>query len=207
GNENLDQTRNKEIDLGYELSNDSVNFKIKGFYSMLTDYIYINSTTNTFENVDAKVYGAELSASYFVTDDITVDMGASYKQGEKDNALAGQTDKDLADMAPLRGNIAVNYEYMNNSVVTLEVQASDKWSDIDSDNDEQVLKSWAVLNTKVKHAVNKNTEITVGINNLFNQTYAVNNTYADLILLNGGAETMLMNEPGRYIYTNLTFKF
>ena len=207
GNANLDQTRNKEIDLGYELSNDSLNFKIKGFYSMLTDYIYLNSTTNTFENVDAKVYGAELSATYFATDDITLDMGASYKVGRKDEVLAGQTDKDLADMAPLRGNIAVNYEYMNNSMATVEVQASDKWSDIDSDNDEQVLKAWAVLNMKVKHAVNKNTEITVGMNNLFNQTYAINNTYADLILLSGGAETMLMNEPGRYIYTNLTFKF
>ncbi len=211
GTPNLEQTKNTEIDFGYETKNDMYNFKIKGFYSMLDDYIYYNSSlaSNKFLNLDANVYGAELSASYFATDDITIDIGASYKTGEKDNALAGQTDKDLADMAPLRGNIAVNYEYMNNSIATLEVQASDKWSDIDEDNGEQVLKEWAILNTKVKHTVNKNTEITVGINNLFNQTYAKNNTYTDLILVTAGgaSDVMLMNEPGRYIYTNLTFKF
>ncbi|MCK4875710.1 MAG: TonB-dependent receptor [Sulfurimonas sp.] len=219
GTPDLDQTTNREIDLGYEATYKSFNFKVKTFYSMLDDYIYYN-TNNTifmggkwvsfhaFENIDAKVYGAELSATYFATDDITVDMGASYKVGEKDDALAGQTDKDLADMAPLRGNIAVNYEYMNNSIATLEVQASDKWSDIDEDNGEQVLKEWAVLNMKVKHEINKNSEITIGVNNLFNQTYATNNTYKDLTLIVAGAsEVMLMNEPGRYIYTNLTFKF
>ena len=211
GTPNLEQTKNTEIDFGYETKNDMYNFKIKGFYSMLDDYIYYNNdlASNKFLNLDAKVYGAELSASYFATDDITIDMSASYKTGEKDNAISGQTDKDLADMAPLRGNIAVNYEYMNNSIATLEVQASDKWSDIDEDNGEQVLKEWAILNTKVKHTVNKNTEITVGINNLFNQTYAKNNTYTDLILVTAGgaSDVMLMNEPGRYIYTNLTFKF
>lgn len=207
GNANLEQTTNKEIDLGYEKNGNSLRFKAKAFYSMLKDYIYLNSMSNTFENIDAKVYGAELSASYFLTDDITVDAGTSYKVGKKDNALVGQTDKDLADMAPLRGTLAVNYEYMNDSMVSAEVQASDKWSDIDSDNDEQVLKAWAVLNMKVKHAITKNVQMTVGINNLFNQTYALNNTYADLVLLSAGAETMLMNEPGRYIYTNLTFKF
>ncbi|MCK9453856.1 MAG: TonB-dependent receptor [Sulfurimonas sp.] len=211
GTPNLEQTTNTEIDFGYEAKNELYSFKIKGFYSMLDDYIYYNNdlASNKFVNIDAKVYGAELSASYFATDEITVDMGASYKRGKKDEALAGQTDKDLADMAPLRGNIALNYEYINSSMATVEVQASDKWSDIDEDNGEQVLKAWAILNAKLKHALNKNTEITIGVNNLFNQTYAVNNTYKDLTLIVAGntSDVMLMNEPGRYIYTNLTFKF
>ena len=211
GTPNLEQTTNREIDLGYETNNDLFTFKIKTFYSILDDYIYYNNSllSNKFLNIDAKVYGAEVSASYFATDDISIDLGASYKRGKKDNAIAGQTDKDLADMAPLRGNIALNYAYMNNSMATLEVQASDKWSDIDEDNGEQVLKAWAVLNMKVKHAVDKNTEITIGVNNMFNQTYAVNNTYTDLTLITAGgtSDIMLMNEPGRYIYTNLTFKF
>ncbi len=207
GNQNLDQTRNKEIDLGYELSNDSMKFKIKTFYSMLKDYIYLNTTSNSFENVDATVYGAELSATYFATDDITIDAGMSYKRGEKDDALTGQSDKDLADMAPLRGNIAVNYEYMNSSTATLEMQASDNWSDVDTDNGEQEIAGWAIFNMKVKHEINKNIELTLGVNNIFDKTYAQNNTYKDLVLLVAGGDVMLMNEPGRYLYTNLTFKF
>lgn len=211
GTPDLKQTTNQEIDLGYETNNDMFRLKIKGFYSMLSDYIYAKKSTptNAFQNIDATVYGAELSASVYATDDITVDMGAAYKRGEKDEALAGQTDKDLADMAPLRGNIALNYEYMNNSVATAEVQASDKWSNIDSDNGEQELAAWTILNLKVDHAFNKNMFLSVGVNNVFNETYATSNTYADLILITSGGsdDVMLMNEPGRYIYTNFTLKF
>ncbi len=206
-NENLDQTTNTEIDLGYEVNNDILRFKIKAFYSMLKDYIYLESGT-TFQNIDATVYGAELSASIYATDDITIDMGASYKVGEKDEAFSTTNrDQDLADMAPLRGNIALNYEYMNNSIATLEVQASDKWDKIDSDNGEQELDAWTVVNLKAKHAFNKNIDFTVGLNNIFDETYTQSNTYIDLILLAGPSETMLMNEPGRYFYTNLDFKF
>jgi len=218
GTPNLEQTKNSEIDLGYEASYDSFNFKIKGFYSILDDYIYYqkdadnNPTTpdtNAFKNIDATIYGTEITASYYASDDITIDAGLSYKNGEKDEALAGQTDKDLADITPLRGNLALNYDYAPQSAATVEVQASDKWTDIDSDNGEQELDSWAVLNLKLKHHINKNTDITFGVNNLFDETYAVNNTYADLVLISAGGSSnvMLMNEPGRYIYTNLTFRF
>jgi len=210
GTANLEQTTNQEIDLGYETNNDAFKLKIKAFYSMLDDYIYIKKgvPTGAFQNIDATVYGAELSASYFATDDITVDMGMSYKVGEKDEALAGQTDKDLADIAPLRGNIALNYEYMNNSIATLEVLASDKWDKIDEDNGEQEIDAWTVLNLKAKHAVNKSFDFTIGVNNVLDETYAVGNTYVDLtLILSNTDNVMLMNEPGRYFYTNLDFKF
>ena len=216
GTPNLKQTTNREFDIGYETDNDIFRLKIKGFYSMLDDYIYYQKqangvaiTANNFKNVDATVYGAELSASYYINDDATLDMGISYKRGKKDNALAGQTDKDLADMAPLRGNIAANYEYANNSMATLEIQASEKWDNFDADNGEQALGAWAILNLKVKHAVNKQFDFSIGLNNAFNRTYAQSNTYADLTLVVSGAtgDVMLLNEPGRYFYTNLDFKF
>ncbi|MDD5373821.1 MAG: TonB-dependent receptor [Sulfurimonas sp.] len=206
GNQNLDQVTNKEVDLGYEINNNLMKFKVKTFYSMLDDYIYYNKAANTFNNIDATVYGAELSASVYATDKITVDMGTSYKVGKKDNVAAG-VDKDLADIAPLRGRLALNYEYMHNSTATVEAQASAKWNDYDSNSGEQKLDSWAILNMKVKHEVSKNFDFALGVNNLFDKTYAASNTYADLILLSAGANTMLLNEPGRYVYTNLTFKF
>ncbi len=209
GNQELKQTKNREVDLGYELKDDLMEVKVKTFYSMLEDYIYLKHTaptTYTFENIDAAVYGAEISASYFATDEITIDMGASYKKGKKESS-ATQPDRDLADIAPLRGNIALNYEYMNKSVATLEMQVSDKWDTIDSDSGEQELNGWAIFNAKVKHAFTKNVDFTLGVNNMFDKTYVQSNSYVDLILLSGGANTMLLNEPGRYIYTNLDFKF
>jgi len=163
---------------------------------------------NKFENISATIYGGELSASVYATDELTIDMGVSYKRGKKDTLTRGQSDKDLADMAPLRGNIVANYEYMANSFVTAEIQASDKWSDYDEDNGEQELDAWSVVNLKVKHAINKSFDFTLGVNNLFDETYAQSNTYADLILIQSGAsDTMLLNEMGRYVYTNLDFRF
>lgn len=207
GNQELEQTTNQEVDLGYELNNQSFKFKAKLFYSMLKDYIYYNKAGSTFTNIDATIYGGELSASLYATDALSFDMGASYKHGEKDEPLAGQTDTNLADIAPLRGNIAANYEYMANSTATLEVVASDKWSDYDADNGEQELDAWGIVNAKIKHAVNKNFDFTLGVNNLFDETYVQSNTYYDLTFVTSGTETMLLNEPGRYLYTNLDFKF
>jgi iron complex outermembrane receptor protein len=176
---------------------------------MLEDYIYLKktgATTYTFENIDAIVYGAELSGTYFLADNISLDAGASYKRGKKESS-ASQPDRDLADMAPLRGNVALNYEYMNNSRATIEMQASDRWDKIDSDSGEQELSGWSIYNAKVKHAIDKHADITIGVNNLFDKTYIQSNSYVDLILLSSGGTTMLLNEPGRYFYTNLTFKF
>jgi iron complex outermembrane receptor protein len=210
GTPTLNQTKNQEIDFGYETDNDYFELKIKAFYSKLTNYIYINSSKNTniFENIDAKIYGLELSTSYYINDDTTLDIGASYKRGKKDHALTGQTNTNLADIAPLRANAALNYEYANNSIATLEVRASRRWDTVDDENGEQVLSGWAILNAKIKHAVNKKFDFTLGIDNILNKTYATSNTYADITLITSGSgEELLLNEPGRYIYTNLDFKF
>ena len=211
-NNNLDQTTNKEIDLGYELQNDSMKFKVKTFYSNLDNYIYLHKTsgtTSTFENIDAKIYGAEISSEYFLTDTITLDASASYKRGKKGHALsATNTDTDLADIAPLRGTVGATYEYANNSTLSAEIVASDRWDTYDEDNGEQELAGWSIVNLKAKHAFGKNIDLTIGANNIFDVTFAQSNTYADLVLsATTGSEKILLNEPGRYLYTNLTYKF
>ena len=211
GSANLEQTTNTELDLGYELQGEMLGLKIKGFYSMLHNYIYIQKgkLVHAFENVDATVYGAELSASYYATDELTLDFGTSYKVGDRKKALAGQTGTNLADIAPLRGTLNLSYEYMNESVASMGVRASQAWSKYDGENGEQKLAAWAVLDMKVRHTLSKMFDFTLGVNNLLDATYVQSNTYADLTLLTSGStgNIMLLNEPGRYIYTNLNAKF
>ena len=185
-----------------------MKFKLKGFYSILSDYIYYTKNTQSFQNIDATIYGAELSSSIYATDTLSIDLGASYKVGEKEEALAGQSDKDLADIAPLRAKIGATYEYMTNSYASMDLQYSDKWDKFDSDNGEQALDAWTTLNAKVKHAFNKHIDFTLGVNNIADKTFAQSNTYYDLTLASISAgPIMLLNEPGRYIYTNLDIKF
>ncbi len=210
GTDTLEQTTNRQLDFGYERKSNSYNVKVKAFYSMLSDYIYYHkgAMMHAFENIDATIYGGEFNTNYFPMDELELSLSVSYKKGEKDEALSGQTDTDLADIAPLRSKLSASYEYMANSVATLEFHRSEKWSDYDADNGEQELDAWNILNLKVEHTFSKMIDLTVGVNNILDETYAMSNTYSDITLVTAGADdVMLLNEPGRYLYTNLNLKF
>jgi iron complex outermembrane receptor protein len=136
-----------------------------------------------------------------------MDFGLAWQRGQKDEALAGQSDRDLAEIPPLKVNLGLNYDYAPRSSARVELVAADKWSDFDGDNGEQELDAYSVVNLKVTHAINRNIELTGGVDNVFDKTYAVSNTYQDLTLLSAGGVVMLMNEPGRYLYLNAAYKF
>ncbi len=212
GTPDLKSTSNYQVDLGIEYTSGDVSTKVKAFYNKLQDYIYYNSTkmgANKFTNIDASIYGVELSGSYFVTDKAYFDLGVAYQRGQKDKALDGQNDTNLADIAPLKARLAYIWEYADESKFKLEGLAADKWSNFDADNGEQELGAYAVLNLKLEHNIGNGFGITLGVDNITNQTYAISNTYKDLILVSGDPkdESMLINEPGRYFYTNVSYKF
>ncbi len=204
GNDELKQTKNYEADFGFEKHFENGVIKSKIFYSVLKDYIY---NANGFTNIDAKIYGLELDGLYMLSDSFSLDYGFAYLKGQKDDQIAGQSDKDLAEIPPLKGNIALNYE-LDNSTFTTQLIAAKSWSNVDSDNGEQDLPGYAVVNLKYNHELSKNFDFTLGIDNLFDKAYAASNTYKDLTLLaTGSSNRILMNEPGRYFYTNIKFKF
>lgn len=210
GTPDLDQTTNTEVDLGMELDAGSLHIKPKVFYSWLSDFIVYNDSKmlHRFENVDATIYGFSVDGSWNFTDQLYLDFGLAYQRGEKDVALSGQTDKDLPEIPPLKANLALNWEYMEDSLARAEMVAADGWSRFDGDNGEQELDSWTVLNLKIRHSLTEHIKLTAGIDNLFDETYAVSNTYKDLTLVeSGGSEVILMNEPGRYFYLNATYEF
>lgn len=148
-----------------------------------------------------------MNGSYYINDEVYMDFGIAYQRGEKDEAIAGQTDTDLAEISPLKMNLAMNYDYGFKNTARIELIAADAWDNFDADNGEQEIASYTVVNAKVKHNVSNEFELTVGIDNLFDETYAVTNTYQDLTLLVAGSDIMLLNEPGRYLYVNGTYKF
>lgn len=210
GNPDLDQVTNTEIDLGLELHSGNLYLKPKVFYSWLGDYIIYNDNKpmRRFDNVDSTIYGFSIDGSWNFTDELYMDFGLAYQRGEKDKAQPGQTDKDLPDIPPLKAVASLNWEYMDDSLARAEVVASDSWTRYDAGNGEQELDSWAVLNLKIDHALTKNINLVLGVDNVFDETYAVSNTYKDLTLLEaGGSEVILMNEPGRYFYLNAAYKF
>lgn len=219
GTPSLEATINYEFDIGLEKEYDNSNYKVKAFYSKLKDYIAYNDsnkkkmmgkslTWNAYENVDATVYGVEFSGMYIATESLYFDYGMAYQRGTKDEALKGQKSTNMPDIAPLKFNASVNYDFDNSLYFRAEVIAADDWDKIDYENGEQKLDAYTVLNLKATKTFGKNIEITLGIDNVFDKTYAISNTYKDLVLLSTGNDNvMLMNEPGRYAYVNARYTF
>ncbi len=209
GTDDLENTVNYELDIGAEKQYENATVKVKAFYSRLDNFIAYNATLKHFENVDATIYGFDLSGTYIATDALYFDYGMAYQKGKKEDPLVGQSDTDMPEIPPFKFNASVNYDYDDTLKLKAEVIASDSWSDFDFDNGEQELDAYAVVNLKGTKEFGKNFELTVGVDNVLDKTYAVSNTYKDLTLLSTGTEgdVMLMNEPGRYFYTNIKYKF
>src|SRR5574344_1477607 len=157
-NPNLDQTKNYEIDLGIEKTIGNFYIKPKVFYSVLKDYIY-NSTIGTnrtqFQNIDAKIYGFDISGHYYFTDNFAFDYGVAYQRGKKDGDF---TDKDLAEIPPLKANLGLSYEY-EKSKFKAEVVAVDRWSKFDDSAKEQEIAGYAVTNLKYTQELFKHFEL------------------------------------------------
>lgn len=211
GTPDLDQTTNYQADIGVQNSYKTFNWRTRAFYSRLRNYIYFNSdkSEHNFENIDATIWGFDFAGTWHLHEQFFVDAGLAYQRGKKDDPLEDQTNTNLADIPPLKGNLALNYVYSGANTATLELVAADKWSDFDDDNGEQELDGWSTLNIKIDHRFENGVGLTVGVDNLFNETYAVSNTYKDLTLLSipTADEVMLMNESGRYFYANLRYTF
>jgi len=211
GTPDLEATINYEVDMGMEKNFDNASVKAKVFYSQLDNFIAYNASKmqNKYENVDATVYGFELSGTYIASNELYFDYGMAYQRGEKDDPLEGQTGTDMPEIPPFKFNAAVNYDYDETLAFKAELIASDSWTNFDEENGEQELDAYGILNLKASKQWGA-FELTVGVDNVFDKTYAVSNTYNDLILLpvtGPDANVMLMNEPGRYFYTNLQYKF
>ena len=202
GNSNLEQTKNYEADVGFDKTIGTFNIRPKLFYSVLKDYIY---NSGTFENIDAKIYGLDVSGFYFMTENFSLDYGMAYQRGKKDGEYTGN-DKDLAEIPPLKGNLALNYE-MDKSKYTAEVVAVDSWDSYDSSAREQELGGYAVFNLKYTNQLHKNIGLTLGVDNVLDKTYASTNTYQDITYLTVNNERILFNDPGRYGYVNLKYSF
>lgn len=201
-NHDLEATKNYEIDLGFEKTIGDFNVKTKLFYSKLDDYIY-NMGAGVFENIDAKIYGTSVNGYYLLNDEFILDYGLAYQRGKKDGNYA---DKDLAEIPPLKMNLSLTYQ-KDVSKFTTELVAVDNWNEYDSSANEQNLDGYAVVNMKYDRDLNKNFNLTLGVDNLFDKTYASTNTYQDIKYIPTAADQTLINDPGRYFYVNLKYSF
>ena len=93
---------------------------------------------------------------------------------------------------------------------------SEKSRDIDRDAGEIHLKGWDVFNFRVGYQFTEKEgvlsflnglSLNLGIDNMFDKKYAVANSYEYDPTDTGGANVRIVNEPGRFIYGSLFYRF
>lgn len=214
--DNLNETKNREIDLGAEHT--AGNFHIKGtaFYSDLKDFIYQykNGTdTTSWANIDARIIGFDAHADYLLTNEWRIESGAAYQKGTKKDTAQLQTlttqpqsDSDIAEIPPLKGRVALVFDDAINYAMAEWIGA--RFQTIDSDNGEKPISGYGIFNLKYGHDFQNGFSLMAGINNFFNRTYAVNNGYiGNELIASNGIDPLVLNEPGRNFYTTVSYKF
>ena len=208
GNPNLDPVKNNEVDAGFEYYWGLFGIKGNVFYSDLTDYIYLTKIRNlsntknamSYQNIDAHIYGGDITAIGMLTDTVSVEVGAAYQRGKKDSGK--YTDSDLAEIPPLKTRVAIKYDN-GTAFGMLETIYSAKQSKVDSDLNEKETKSYYVVNLKTGYNVGDRAFVGLGIDNLFDKNYYTHLSY----LRNPFSSGMKVPEPGRFVYMNISLKF
>jgi iron complex outermembrane recepter protein len=209
GNPDLDPVKNTELDLGVTLKLDPVTIRAKAFYSYLTDYIYQyqdNGGNYTWTNIDATIWGGDVKATVQLPAGFSVEGGIAYQRGRKEDQPPNNNDSDLAEIAPWKSKLALNYD-RERFFATVEWIYSDKARYVDTDALEQELAAWNVVNLRAGYEFKGGITWNVGVNNLFDEDYAVANSYEWEVFAGGGVNPAVVDEPGRFFYTSLSYRF
>ncbi len=210
GNPDLDPTKNTEFDIGFQTTGKRFGFRIKAFYSDLDDYIYQQGkqtadSHQTWTNIDTHLYGADVRVTLDIISDFSVDAGAAYQRGRKDSQPEMNNDRDLAQVPPLKTRLALHYD-RSDLFAILEWIHSEDAEDVDIDAGEQMLDGWDVLNFRAGYDYRQLT-FNVGVENIFDECYAVANSYEWDVVGGEGATPAIVYEPGRFLYATISHRF
>ncbi len=213
GNPKLKGTKNTEIDTGIEYKDKNFNIKASLFYSILTDFITIhrisavNSTgignkAKTYTNVNANIYGGEISGIFLISQNLFIDTNLSYTRGTKERDPSRNIyDTDIAEIPPLKGRVALRYDRWK-YFAEAETLFQATQDNVDSDLGEEKTPGWAIVNIKAGIRYKRMT-LFAGVNNLLNKEYYQHLSYLRDPFSTGNK----IPEPGRNYYLNLEYAF
>lgn len=155
----------------------------------------------TFKQVDAILYGGEVSLKYRISDQYLAKAGISYSRG-----INRTEDTNLPEIPPLKGILGIKWIYQQ-FYVELEGEFANVQNQVDVNIGEKRTPGWGIGNLYVGYELenNKNQSIKflAGVKNIFNRFY-----YEHLSYLRDPYTTNIrMPEPGRNLFVQLTMNF
>ena len=205
GNPELEPTRNNQLDVGAKFSGDVFYLNASVFYSSLDDFIYVTDVVDkdgllpaarSFANIDAEMYGGEISGQMALPMDLYLTGALSYVRGE--NRDTGQ---DLAEIPPLTGNVALRYD-VGSYFIEIRERFADEQDRVDETLQEEATAGWAVTDLKAGLEWRR-WRLIGGINNLFDKFYQTHLSYQRDPFRSG----VKVPETGMFGYLTLAYRY
>jgi iron complex outermembrane receptor protein len=169
GNLDLNPEKATQFELGMTYENNGLRFAPHVFYHQINDYIQGTPTANPkvlkFNNVDAKLYGADIEFSYQISDSMRLNNVTSYVQGERRDI-----DDYLYRIAPLNTRFELTYD-LNSWNFSGELVAYAAQNDVSTTNAEQTTAGYGITNLAGTYSFNEKANIAFGVNNVFDKKY------------------------------------
>lgn len=184
GNPDLDPETSFNIDVGVRIRSDKYQFSASLYHNSVDDLIQktlINpseppvSRIYQYQNIsEAKIYGGELDAKYFVDDAWSIFFSGTLTRGEDTSA-----DRPFNGISPYKANYGVNYEreldafYINAELSALSAMEQDRVG-----VEEKPTPGYTTVDFKVYLTHDSGIRTSFSVENLFDKTYHDHLSYA-----------------------------
>ena len=209
GNPSLNPVRNNQADLGLKYSSDRYVVNGSVFYSDLSDYITLVPISDPdgpgigtlakargYANVDARIWGGEISSQVSLPFDLYMLGSLAYTEGKnRDNG------EPLAEIPPLSGSIGLRYD-IDSFFVEVTERFAARQDRVDTQLNEDETSGWGV--TDIKSGLNLDKwAVYAGINNLFDKYYYTHLSYQRDPFQSG----VKVPEVGAFAYVTAAYRF
>ena len=199
--------KNTQLDLGWVYTGEKTNANLSLYYANVNDFI-LRKPVGGYGNVDARLYGFEAEVTRTVSPLWTLGASLAYTRGDDRT-----NDAPLPQIAPLEANLTAKYSHK-------KAEANAVWRLVSKQNryhkgygsvtgtDYGPTGGFGILSLSLAYRPDENLTFSLGVDNLFNKTYAefVNYSEAPISAL-GVAGGGHITEPGRTLWVKSSYKF
>jgi len=199
--------KNTQLDLGWVYTGEKTNANLSLYYANVNDFI-LRKPVGGYGNVDARLYGFEAEVTRTVSPLWTLGASLAYTRGDDRT-----NDAPLPQIAPLEANLTAKYSHK-------KAEANAVWRLVSKQNryhkgygsvtgtDYGPTGGFGILSLSLAYRPDENLTFSLGVDNLFNKTYAEFVNYSEAAIpalgISAGGH---ITEPGRTLWFKSNYKF